>query len=227
MVELDTNSYEKKFWLSEKQLLSEPVKSVYPKVTGSGSIAYVVYSSRYSIKWHVNRTYSVDFGANWSGVYELQETGSSNAGHPFPIIHDSNVCVTYSADKPPEPWQDELLFRHEATDSFIMSESTVIDMTSGSSSEAIGTANLLTWLDTLFCLYLYYDDGDDGVNYIKIQKSFDLGESWVPLNAEAGTAPGRPLSCLLDDTVMSIVHRGGERGCHHAQFRPGVHMDSG
>jgi hypothetical protein len=60
--------------------------------------------------------------------------------------------------------------------------------------------------DTIFCIYLNHHDD---ASYITIQKSFDLGESWIPSSADAGTAPGLPLNCLLNDTVMSIVHRGG------------------
>ena len=45
MVALDTSAYEKKFWLSDKQPLSEPVKSVYPKVAARNNVAYIVYST--------------------------------------------------------------------------------------------------------------------------------------------------------------------------------------
>ena len=220
MVDLDTNTYEKKFWLSEKQLLSEPILATEAKVVGRGSLAYVVYSLVFPdpIGCFIYRTYSDDYGANWSPSYQIQATGMANSGSPFPIIHDSNVYVAYQAHIPPGPWLQELLFRYETIDLFIMSESTVIDETSGSSSEGIYGPNLLTWQDTLFCLYLYHDDG---VSYTTIQKSFDRGATWIPLNSDAGTAPGVPLSCFLNDTVMSIVHRGGNEVVNIRSFDGG------
>ncbi|MCK4371636.1 MAG: exo-alpha-sialidase, partial [candidate division Zixibacteria bacterium] len=207
MVALDTNTYEKKFWLSEKQLLSEPVKSVYPKVTGSGSIAYVVYSTLFPDPdgWHIYRTYSVDYGANWSSAYEVQVT-SGTGGRPCPLISGERVILAYATYFTQEAWFSQLLFRWENTDLFNLSDSIVLDMSVGSSSNSVFGPSLLMRADTIFCIYLNHHDD---ASYITIQKSFDLGESWIPSSADAGTAPGLPLNCLLNDTVMSIVHRGG------------------
>jgi len=208
MVDLDTNTYEKKLWLSDKQLLSEPVKSVYPMVAARNNVVYTVYSSSFPdpVGWYVYRTYSDNFGADWSAPYQIQWTGNSNAGHPFPIIFDSSASVAYDAKSQWNPPLEELMFRHESISSFLLSESTVVVGTSGSSDESLAGANLLNVLDTLFCLYLYYEDG---VSHINVQKSVDSGESWLSLEADAGTAPGIPLNSLVGNGVMCIIHRAG------------------
>ena len=73
-VDLDTNTYEKKLWLSEKKLLSQPIKSKCARIVALDSTVYVAYSVRNGT-WYLYSTFSLIYGDTWSSPYFIQETG--------------------------------------------------------------------------------------------------------------------------------------------------------
>ncbi len=202
-VDLDTNTYEKKLWLSEKKLITLPIKSKHAKVVGKDSIVYVAYSSSDAAGWYVNSTYSIDYGRTWSTPQQIQPTGYV-AGHHGLVIAGEKIYLSYNRMSPGE-FLRELLFRETDTKTFVLSDSVIVD-TTFSSSEAVYGPSLLLWGDTLFLSYLHHDDG---VNYFRFTKSFDQGASWNMISGDVITVAGKPHFLLLTDTVLSEVCRSG------------------
>jgi hypothetical protein len=203
-VELDTNTYQKKLWISEKKLLSPPIKSQYGQIWAVDSIVTVAFSVRDTGYWHAYWTYTTDYGATWSGPILIQPAGFGTSESPYPLIYQDQIFLGYHTAFLQQPYIQEMLLRTANLQQFELGDSILID-TTFSSSEALYSPKLLSWADTLFIAYAYYY----GTSHARLQKSINLGESWVMVNPSATEIGGNPYFFLRTDTALSIVDRNG------------------
>lgn len=215
-VELDTNTYEKKLWISEKKVLSLPIKSQQAQVVAADNKAYVVYSV-VDVSYQLYSTYSIDHGKSWSSPHLIQWTVSTSGAKRL-IIGNQRVFLTYSTAFPSD-FLREILMRKTDTGLSQLSDSIVIDATT-SSLESLAGPDFEQWGDTLFLSYIHYNNG---VNYFRFCKSGDEGDTWIPISGDVITVAGNPHFLLLTDTVLSEVCRSGSIEVRiHRSFNRGL-----
>ncbi len=201
-VQTDTTAYPKKFGFSPKRLLSNSVKSVYPRIVARDSLLYVTFSVA---GWAVYRTWSNDYGRTWTSPSLVETTGAVDAGHPCPVIIGDSVGLSYSCTWTSASYLNELVYRNDGLGQEVGPR--IVLRSTDATSQAYGLPSLLDDHDTLrMCFQTYMST--PGVDYLDLCGSANQGAVWFDLG-RAGTTAGAPFSLTGADEVLSIVHRGG------------------
>lgn len=221
LVEMDTSTYEKKFWLSEKRLVSSPsLKSREPSIASCGSS--VLAASQVLLEGHntVYGHFSGFIGEYWEPAELLH---SPECYDPAVVAHDGSFCLSYAFAEVTDDWYTHAIWRRslDATPNWV--DSTAI-LTAVGSSEAILRPRLTVDQDTIFLISQYYDDGD---RYFIIMKSTDEGSSWSLVGDTIGPGAGSDHQLLVADSVLVIVHQPGFSVMARVSVDEGVSWSAG
>jgi hypothetical protein len=207
MVELDTNTYEKRLWLSERVKVSSPTTlGGRPQIIASDSVAVICY--RYYTTtisaWLIFSAHSFDFGRTWTDPVTLQSTGYSGSRTSMDIL-GGQILLAYSASFSYEESFTEILFRAADMGVLEFGDSTIVDTAFGS-SEYVMKPRLAVRHDTIYVAYAYRHDD---VRSIVFKFSVDGGDSWMPTNGSVTPTTGTTVSLLAADSALAIVNEPG------------------
>ncbi len=203
-VDVDTNSYEKKFWLGHKQVLSPPVRTVYAHLLVTDSFLYASFSPHFGSQgdWSVFRAYSLDSGLTWSEPFWLDSTGSGDAGDLSAVFLNDTIRTSYTRTRNDSIYLNELVYDKDYLEARRTADTTLIS--ANSSTRTYHLPHLLARNDSIWLCYMTAD-GFDLANFLDFKLSADYGNTWTDLT-RAGTLAGRPFSFFSTDTALSIVH---------------------
>lgn len=200
LVEMDTSTYEKKFWLSEKRLVSVPqMDARNPSLAAGDSSVVAAYRVPDSADQGVFSTPSLLRGVDW---------GEPNLVHwssyfPQATSEEGSFYLSYGSDEVSDDWYRRILWRR-AEGSPVSWRDSVVILSSIGSSKAVFRPQICICDDTIFVTSQYYEDGD---RYFIVMRTLDDGNSWSLVGDTIGPGVGSPHAFIVADSVWVIVHQ--------------------
>ena len=202
LVELDTNTYEKKFWMSEKAIVSQPtVEARYGAVVAIDSVVLVLFREDFvGAPDAILSTYSTDYGIHWSNPEIVPGEGQSG-DRPVAATLDGRVFVSYGLSLTTPDTLGAVVFREWLLDDLSFGGVVII----GSSpplGDIVFRPALAVMNNILLASFKMHEDDDEDIYFYR---SGDKGQTWQ-LTGEIGPDAGNLHFALPAGVSVVEVH---------------------
>ena len=189
LVELDTNTYVKKFWMSEKVIVSQPtVEARYGAAVAIDSVVLVLFREDFvGAPDAILSTYSTDYGIHWSNPEIVPGEGQSG-DRPVAATLDGRVFVSYGLSLTTPDTLGAVVSRKWLPDDLSFGGVVIIG-----SSPPLGDIVFRPALAVMNSILLAsFKMHEDDERFIVFCRSDDWGNTWSGPLGQIETAAGTP-----------------------------------